>query len=61
MLLAYVIVMLILNMFMFVVWSGSNLLNVVIRLMFGLATVWSIVVLLQQLAPFINTGTMRLI
>jgi hypothetical protein len=42
-------------------WSSRGILNVSIKALCTLYTLWAVVMLLVQLAPMINTGTLRLI
>jgi hypothetical protein len=61
MLLSYIIVSTLLNVFLCFVWNTKTLLNVFLKMVFFAIAVWGLVLFLGHVAPLINDGTLRLL
>lgn len=61
MLIVFIIVSVLAGMFMAYIWSSSGLANVILKMLFSAYTIWAVLMLLAQLTPLINNGTLRLI
>jgi hypothetical protein len=61
MLIAFIVVSMLLGLFLSIVWNSTNLLNVVMKMVFWAYTLWAFLMLLAHLAPLINNGTLRLL
>lgn len=61
MLIAFIVVSTLVGLFLSIIWNSTNLLNLIVKMIFSSYTLWAAVMLLAQLAPMINNGTMRLL
>jgi hypothetical protein len=61
MLIAFLIASILFGMWITYMWSSSGALNSMIKVLLSIYTLWAVTMLLAQVWPMINNGTVRLI
>lgn len=61
MIIAFIAASIVLGMFFAYIWSSSGALNTLVKMLCTIYTLWAILMMLGQLTPLINNGTLRLI